>query len=114
MSSTSRVLLDSTFVATGAAALLYTSPAGGKGVYLDVATALNDNAASQTLTLHIVPSGGTAQAVNQHIKAKSIANGATDLLAEVRGKFLDPGDMVYATASVGSAISLFLSGRELT
>lgn len=114
MSSTAKTLFDSTFIATGAASLLYTSPAGGKGTYLDVATALNDNAAAQTVTLHIVPSGGGAAAVNQQIKARSLAPGASDLLPEIRGKFLDPGDMVYGTASAATSISLFMSGRELT
>lgn len=114
MSSTAKTLLDSVFVANGAAALLYTSPAAGKGTYLDAVTALNDNAAAQTVTLHIVPAAGAAAAVNAQVKAKSLAAGVTDLLPEMRGKFLDPGDMVYGGASAASAISLFMSGRELT
>ncbi|NBW08267.1 MAG: hypothetical protein EBR82_09590 [Caulobacteraceae bacterium] len=114
MSSTATVLLQSTFVATGAAALLYTSPAAGKGTWVDNATALNDNAGPQTLTLHHVPAAGAAAAVNQLTKAKSIATGATDLLPELRGKFLKPGDAIWGVASAATAISLNLSGRELT
>lgn len=114
MSSTATVLLQSTFVATGSAALLYTSPISGKGTWIDNATALNDNAAAQTLTLHHVPSAGAVAAVNQLTKVKSIAAGATDLLPEVRGKFLKPGDTIWGVASAATSISLNMSGRELT
>lgn len=114
MSSTSKVLFPSAFLANGAVALLYTSPVGGKGTYLDVATALNDNAAAQTVTINIVPAGGGVAAGNQQVKAKSVAAGVTDLLPEIRGKFLAAGDSVWGAGGAATSISLFLSGRELT
>jgi hypothetical protein len=114
MTSTATVLSPGAFVASGAAAMIYTAPAGGKGAWIDTATAVNDNAAAQTLTLYRVPAAGAAGAANQLTKAKSIAAGATDLVPEVRGKFLKPGDAIWGLASAASAISLELVGRELT
>jgi hypothetical protein len=114
MSSTPKVLLPGTFVANGAVALLYTSPANGKGTWLDNVTALNDNAAVQQLTVQKVPAAGAAAAVNQLVKAKPVNAGATDLLPEVRGKFLNPGDSLWAGATAATAITMEISGRELT
>lgn len=114
MPSTAKVLIPGTFVATGAATQLYLSPTAGKGTWIDTATALNDNAAAQTVTIYRVPSAGAAGAVNALIKAKSIGIGATDLLPELRGKFLNPGDTIWAVASAASSISIDVSGRELT
>jgi hypothetical protein len=114
MSSTATVLIPGVFAATGAATMLYTSPPGGKGTWIDAATATNDNAAAQTLTLYRVPAGETATADNLVAKAKSIGIGATDLLPELRGKFLKPGDAIWAVAGAASAIALDVSGRELT
>ena len=114
MSSKATVLVPGVFAPTGAAAALYTSPSGGKGTWIDTATACNDNAAAQTLTLFRVPAGEGATPDNQIVKAKSIGIGATDLLQELRGKFLNPGDAIWAIAGAASAIALDVSGRELT
>ena len=114
MSSTPKVLLQGTFAANGAAVAVYTSPANGKGTWIDSALALNDNAAPQTLSLNHVPAAGGVAAANQLTKAKSIAAGATDLLPEVRGRFLNPGDAIAAGASAATSIALSLMGRELT
>lgn len=114
MASTPKTLVDSFQVPTGTAIKLYQSPVDGKGTYLDVLSAMNDNASAVTLTLYVVPSGSTLQPSYAHIKAKSVAPGATDLLPEVRGKFIDAGDAVWGISSIANALSLFASGRELT
>lgn len=114
MSSTPKVLLQSVFAPNGAATVQYTSPATGKGTWVDVALAVNDNAATQTLAMNHVPAAGAVAAVNQLLKAKSIAAGASDLLPEVRGRFLNPGDAIAFGASAATAIAVSLIGRELT
>lgn len=114
MSSTATVLIAGVFAPNGAAAALYTSPVNGRGTWIDAATGTNDNAAAQTLTLYRVPAGEAATADNLIAKAKSIAIGGTDLLPEMRGKFLKPGDAIWAVASAASAIALDVVGRELT
>lgn len=114
MSSTATVLIGGVFAPNGAAAALYAAPAAGKGAWIDTVTAVNDNAGPQTLTIYRVPAGEGATADNLIAKAKSIAAGATDLLPELRGKFLKPGDAIWAVCSAASAIALDVSGRELT
>lgn len=114
MSSTPKVLLQAVFAPNGAAVAQYTSPAAGKGTWLDVALAVNDNAATQTLAVNHVPAAGAVAAVNQLVKAKSIAAGASDLLPELRGRFLNPGDSIAAGASAATSIAISLIGRELT
>ena len=114
MSSTPKVLLQAIFAPNGAATGQYTSPINGKGTWIDVALAVNDNAAAQTLSLNHVPAAGGVAAVNQLTKAKSIAAGASDLLPEVRGRFLNPGDSIAFGASAAASISVSLIGRELT
>lgn len=114
MSSTPKVLLQAVFAPNGAAVAQYTSPANGKGTWIDTALAVNDNAAAQTLTTNHIPAAGAVAAVNQLTKAKSIAAGASDLLPELRGRFLNPGDSIAAGASAATSIALSLIGRELT
>lgn len=114
MISTPNVLVPGTFLANGAPTLLYQSPANGKGTWIDTVTACNDNAGAQTMTLHIVPSGGAVGAANQVAKAKSIGIGVTDLVLELRGKFLKPGDAIWGGASAASAIAMQINGRERT
>lgn len=114
MTTTPKVLLQAVFAPNGAATVQYTSPATGRGTWIDTALAVNDNAGTQTLAMNHVPAAGSVAAVNQLVKAKSLAAGATDLLPEVRGRFLNPGDSIAFGASAATAIAVSLVGRELT
>ena len=96
---------------------LYTSPAaasGGKGTWVDKFTAHNHTAAAVSLTIYIVPSGGSAADSNKLIAAMGLAAGFTDTLPEVVGKFLNPGDFIAVVASAATSISVAANGRELT
>ena len=113
MTSTAKVLIASQ-AAPNANTLLYTSPAGGKGTWIDKATALNYSASAAVLSVNIVPAAGAPASENLVLKTKSIAAAATDLLPELIGKFLNPGDMIYVLAGTATAIGIAINGRELT
>lgn len=95
---------------SGAAAVLYTSPAAGKGTWIDKATAVNHGGAAHTMSFFI---GGSATS-NLVVDAKPIADKATDLLPELVGQFLPAGGTLYGNADAGAAVNIVISGRELT
>jgi hypothetical protein len=113
MTSTPKLLIPAADLPNAAAAL-YTSPAGGKGTWIDKATATNHNGAAQTVTFNHVPLAGAASNANLVVDAKSIADKATDLLPELVGKYLPPGAMLYGVCSVAAGVAFELNGRELT
>lgn len=113
MTSTAKLLVPSADL-SNADALIYTSPAGGKGTWIDKATAQNHSGAAATITINHVPNGGSSVVANQVVNTKSIADKATDLLPELVGKFIPPGASLRGLCSAATAISLELNGRELT
>lgn len=100
--------------APNAQTTVYTSPAAGKGTWIDKMTATNYSAGAVTLSINIVTLAGAAGNSNLVVKTKSLAAGATDTLPEIVGKFLNPGDFVSVVASAATSISLAANGRELT
>lgn len=97
-----------------ATALLYTSPVNGKGTWIDKATVMNHDVAAHTASFNLVPSGGAVANTNLLVKAKALAAGATDLLPEMVGKFLNPGDSINGFADAAAFVSVAINGRELT
>lgn len=97
-----------------AAASLYTSPATGKGTWIDKATAVNHSGAARTMTFNIVPNAGAAGTSNLIVDAKSVADKATDLLPELVGQFLQAGMSLYGNADTAGGVAITIIGRELT
>lgn len=93
-----------------AAATLYTSPAAGKGTWIDKATAVNHSGGARTVSLFI---GGTG-AINTVVNTKSIADKATDTLPELVGHFIPPGGTLAGNADAAAGVNVVISGRELT
>jgi phage gpG-like protein len=93
-----------------AATLLYTSPAAGKGTWIDKATVHNHGGATHNVTFGI---GGSA-GINTVVDAKTLADKATDLLPELVGQFLPAGGTLYGNADAATAVNVVISGRELT
>jgi len=91
----------------------YTSPATGKGTWIDKFTGRNYSAGTQTVAVNLIPSGGVADNTNL-IVIKSFAPGETYAFPEVVGKFLNPGDAISWLASAATSISAGANGRELT
>lgn len=113
MTSAAKVLIPAQD-APNANTLLYTSPVGGKGTWIDKATALNHTGAAAKISLNFVPAAGAPISANLVVQTKSIAAGTTDLLPEVIGKFLNPGDMIHVLADTATAIGIAFNGREVT
>jgi len=112
MTATAKVLIAHQDV-ENAQTTKYPSPASGKGTWIDKFTARNHSGATQSVSVNLVPSGGTADNTNL-IVTKSLAAGETYGFPEIVGKLLGPGDFISWIASAGAAISGGANGRELT
>jgi hypothetical protein len=91
----------------------YVSPSNGKGTWIDKFTGRNHAAGTQSLSVWLVPAGGTADNTNL-VKVKSFASGEEYAFPELVGKFLAAGDSIYWQATAGASISGGANGRELT
>jgi hypothetical protein len=91
----------------------YTAPVSTRTI-IDKFTGTNTDVGAQTLTVHLVPSGGTATAANL-IATASLAAGATyNFSSELQNHILSTGDFVAVYASTPSKIVIRMSGRECT
>ena len=88
--------------------------ASGVTAIIDKFTAVNRSASDATISVYLVPSGGTAGDSNIVLKNKSINPGDTYSITEAMGHVLEAQDSIVTIASVASAISLKASGREIT
>jgi hypothetical protein len=82
-------------------------------VIIDKFTGYNGTGGAVTLTVKLVPSGGTAGASNITV-TRAIAAGATDTFPEVPGHSLEPGGFISVLAGSSSAIVIRCTGREVT
>jgi len=80
---------------------------------IDKFTATNTTGTTQTISVHLVQSGGTPGADNLIVGAKSIATDATYTFPELVGHSLDPGGFI-ATLTSALSMTIRASGREIT
>lgn len=113
MSSTPKLLVAAADL-PNAAASLYTSPANGKGTWIDKSTAVNHSGATRAVTFNHVPAGGAVGNGNLVVNGKSLAAGPTDLLPELAGKYIPPGASIWGFADTAGGVAFELNGRELT
>jgi hypothetical protein len=113
MASTSKVLADKQAVSS-TAAIVYTSPAGGKGSYIDAADLVGYLSGTPTVTTWIVPSAGATSTVTQQSIKKAIPFEATVSITELAGRFVSAGSSIYMQCTAASSVSVYLTGRELT
>lgn len=111
MSVTAKALIEAKYAATSATTE-YTAPVSTRTI-IDKFTATNTDASAVTLTVYLVPSGGTAGGSNIIISAKSIATGVTSDLTELQNQILNAGDFISVLASTGSKMVIRASGREV-
>lgn len=82
---------------------------------IDKCTITNTTGTARYVDLHLVPSGGSADATNQVIDGKVIAAGETYACGdEVVGHWLEPGGTIQALAEAATALTLMVSGVEFT
>jgi hypothetical protein len=91
----------------------YTSPVGTR-VIIDKATVTNTDIVNRTFSVNLVPSGGSASNTNLVIDTRAVFPDETYLCPELIGQVLGPGDFISTVASSANALSLRISGREVT
>lgn len=111
MSVVNKVLIDAGYV-SDSLATKYT--ATSVTAIIDKFTATNTDSNARTLSVHLVPSGGSADATNIVTSELSIAAGASVDLPEMKNHVLEPGDFIAAVGEVASKIVVRASGREVT
>lgn len=112
MSVIAKPLINSKF-ASDSAESEYEAPSNTRTI-VDKFTATNTHASAVTLTVYIVPSGGSAGASNTIIKAQSLAASETADLTELKNQILDAADTIDVVASVADKIVIRASGREIS
>jgi len=101
---------------TDSLATIYTVPGSTKAIGIAIGL-MNDDTSDITVSLHIVPSAGSATATNKRYKG-SIPNGLylkpgetkTVILEDV----LETGEFIQLIASVTNKVSYRISGMEVT
>lgn len=101
-------------VTDAAAGTSYTAPAGTRVRITAAGVCNSDVAVAYTLTVYKFAAGGAAGADTTIINAKSIGAGATEILSELVGHIMDPGDVIQALASATLKLNLWISGALMT
>ncbi len=100
---------------TDVAVPLYESPINGAGTKIIALSIANNGGTTETYSLHLVPSGGSADSTNIFVPERSLANKETDIPAEVINQSLKPGGTIQALASTTLKINIgSASGVEYT
>ena len=81
---------------------------------IDKFTVTNVSASSQTISIHIVNSGGSASDANVVVKSKALFSGQTYSCPELIGHVLEDGAFISTIASATSALSIRASGRVVS
>lgn len=110
MAVTPKKLFDPQML-TGSAATYYTVPANTKTLIKKL-TLTNTDSVARTITLHLVPTGGSASATNMILDARGVATLDTLEAFEVEGQLLNAGDTIQALASTTSVVNIQASGVE--
>ena len=97
---------------TDSAVTYYTVGTGTRGV-IKKATFVNDHSSVVTVTINLVPSGGSAGYANALTKARSLAAGETWTCFEMENHELETGGFISMVASVTAEIGCRISGYEV-
>lgn len=112
MSILAKCLIEAKY-ASASNATEYTAPASTRTI-LDKFSATNTDGSSRTISVHLVPSGGSAGASNLITSVLSIGAGVSVDLPEMKNQILNAGDFISVVASVASKVVIRASGREIT
>lgn len=110
MSITPKRLIDPVQLPSAAAAI-YTST--NVKTILKKATLCNTTGVNRTVTIYIVPAGGSAGATNTVLQAIPVLAGATVEVYDIEGHVLNAGDALWGLADAASAVTFHLSGMEV-
>lgn len=95
-------------IGTGSGTLAYTVPTGFRTIVRDICLS-NTTSSSLSVTLHLVPSGGSVAASNMLVPS-SVVNGNT-FIQWTGEQILTAGDFIQAIGS-GSGMTMNISGEE--
>jgi len=90
------------------------SPGLGVRAIIDKATVTNTDTVSRTFSANLVTSGRSAGNANLVIDARAVQPGETYTCPELVGQTLNSGDFLSTLASAATALTLRVSGREIT
>lgn len=111
MTTTAAVLIPS-IVAVASDTTQYTS--ASVTTIIDKFTATNYDTVSRTITVNLVPSGGSASTTNQVVRTKTLQAGETYTFPELVGHVLDKGGFISTIASNATGINIRASGRVIS
>lgn len=81
---------------------------------IDKATVTNTDTVNRTFSVNLVQSGGSPSNANLIIDDRTVVPGETYLCPELIGQELDVGAFISTIASNATALTLRVSGREIT
>ena len=90
----------------------YTAPNPGKAA-IDKFTATNTSGSVATISVWIVPNGGSTDDSNLIIDSLQVAQGTVEEFSPLIGHILQSGTQIV-TAGTGGALTIFVSGREIS
>lgn len=91
---------------TTSAAIYYTVPTGGVKATINNLSFTNTTATQATVTLHRVPSGGSASASNMIANAIAVPAGQTYVPVQAIGLQLETGMTLQALSGTATAITI--------
>ena len=112
MSVTPRCLLQAT-QAPATETTIYTAPANTR-VVIDKCSGTNVSGAAVTVTMKIIPAGGSAADGNIIVKAKTIGAGEDWGFPAMVGQKLESLDSISVIASAATSVNLRISGTLIT
>lgn len=92
------------------AAAAYVTASGTSTLIIKKAVFTNTDTVARTITVHRVPSGGSATTANMVLKEVSLSAGQTYDATSLGNMVLTSGATLQALASTGSVVNLFVSG----
>ena len=92
---------------------LYVS-AAGVTTRIDKLTVTNTDTVTQTISINLVPSGGSAGGSNLTTDLQAILAGATWNSPNEYGHYLNPGDFISVIASVASKLVIAVGGTQVS
>lgn len=92
---------------------LYTSPAGTT-TSITTCVVNNVDPSVQTYTIHVVPSGDTADATNMVVDEAPLDSGENEIVGALIAQILQPGDSIQALASAAASVNILISGNTIT
>lgn len=90
---------------------LYTSP-GGTVTRIDKLTVINQDSASHTVTIYLVPVASTQGTANRTTNAQVVQAGQSWNSPNEYGHYLNAGDSVWAFASASSVMTIAVGGTQ--